>query len=81
MRDSRTELSPVAGGFVNTLMRLSLVAFLVSLGAWGLIAVSNQVRVYELLLTWQRIALDVAIVSAMVMLALLVQAAWARLRR
>jgi hypothetical protein len=66
---------------VNRLMRLSLLAFLVSLGAWGLIAVWNQVRVYELLLTWQRIALDVAIVSAMVMLALLVQAAWARLRR
>lgn len=81
MDDCRSRLSPVAGGFVNRLMRLSLVAFLVSLGAWGLIAVWNQVRVYELLLTWQRIALDVAIVSAMVMLALLVQAAWARLRR
>ena len=46
----------------------------------GLIAVWTQVRVYELLRTWQRIAVDVAIVSGLVMLALLVYAAWDRLR-
>jgi hypothetical protein len=35
--------------------------------------------VYELLLTWQRIAVVVSIVSGLVMLALLVYAAWERL--
>jgi hypothetical protein len=37
--------------------------------------------VYELLRTWQIIAVDVAIVSGLVMLALLVYAAWERLIR
>ncbi len=66
---------------MNRLMRPTLLAFVVSLVVWGLIAVWTQVRVYELLRTWQIIAVDVAIVSGLVMLALLVYAAWERLRR
>jgi hypothetical protein len=66
---------------VNRLMRPTLLAFVISLVVWGLIAVWTQVRVYELLRTWQIIAVDVAIVSGLVMLALLVYAAWERLRR
>jgi hypothetical protein len=66
---------------VNWLMRLSLVTFVMSLVVWGVIAVWGQVRVYELMLTWQRIAVSLAVVSGLVMLALLVHAAWARLRR
>jgi hypothetical protein len=66
---------------MNRLMRATLLAFVVSLVAWGLIAVWTQIRVYELLRTWQIIAVDVAIVSGLVMLALLVYAAWERLRR
>jgi hypothetical protein len=62
-------------------MRVSLVTFVLSIGVWGLIAVWSQIRVYELMVTWQRIAVDLAIVSGLVMLALLVQAVWARLRR
>jgi uncharacterized membrane protein YgdD (TMEM256/DUF423 family) len=62
-------------------MRLSLVTFVVSLGAYGVIAIWTQVRVYELMLTWARIAVDLAVVSGLVMLALLVHAAWARLTR
>jgi hypothetical protein len=81
MGDCRSWLSPVAGGLVNRLMRLSLVTFLVSLGAWGLIAVWSQIRVYELMVTWQRIAVDLAVVSGLVMIALLVYQAWERLER
>jgi hypothetical protein len=66
---------------MNRLMRPTLLAFVMSLVVWGLIAVWTQVRVYELLRTWQIIAVDVAIVSGLVMLALLVYAAWERLRR
>ena len=66
---------------MNRLMRATLLAFVVSLAVWGLIAVWTQVRVYELLRTWQIIAIDVAIVSGLVMLALLVYAAWERLSR
>jgi hypothetical protein len=66
---------------VNKLMRLSLVTFVVSLGVWGVIAIWTQVRAYELMLTWARIAVDLAVVSGLVMLALLVHAAWARLTR
>ena len=66
---------------MNRLMRPALLAFVISLVVWGLIAVWTQVRVYELLRTWQIIAVDVAIVSGLVMLALLVYAAWERLRR
>ena len=66
---------------MNRLMRPTLLAFLISLVVWGLIAVWTQVRVYELLRTWQIIAVDVAIVSGLVMLALLVYAAWERLSR
>ena len=64
---------------MNRLMRATLLAFVVSLAVWGLIAVWTQIRVYELLRTWQIIAVDVAIVSGLVMLALLVYAAWERL--
>ena len=66
---------------MNRLMRLSLVTFVVSLGVWGVIAVWTQVRVNELMLTWARIAVDLAVVSGLVMLALLVHAAWAQLTR
>jgi hypothetical protein len=62
-------------------MRLSLVTFVMSLVVWGVIAVWGQVRIYELMLTWQRIAVSLAVVSGLVMLALLVHAAWARVRR
>ena len=62
-------------------MRPTLLAFVISLVVWGLIAVWTQVRLYELLRTWQIIAVDVAIVSGLVMLALLVYAAWERLSR
>jgi hypothetical protein len=66
---------------MNRLMRVTLLTFVVSVVASGLLAVWTQIRVYELLLTWQRIAADVAYVSGLVMLALLVYAAWERLRR
>jgi hypothetical protein len=66
---------------MNRLMRPTLLAFVISVVVWGLIAVWTQVRVYELLRTWQIIAVDVAIVSGLVMLALLVYAAWERLSR
>jgi hypothetical protein len=66
---------------MNRLMRATLLAFVVSLVVWGVIAVWTQIRVYELLRTWQIIAVDVAIVSGLVMLALLVYAAWERLSR
>ena len=66
---------------MNRLMRATLLTFVVSLVVWGLIAVWTQIRVYEVLLTWQRIAVDVAIVSGLMMLALLVYAAWERLGR
>jgi hypothetical protein len=66
---------------MKSLMRVALVAFLVSLGVWGLIAVWNQVRIYDLLLTWQRIAVAVATVSGLAMLSLFVDAAWERLKK
>ena len=66
---------------MNRLMRPTLLVFVVSLAVWGLIAVWTLIRVYELLRTWQIIAVDVGIVSGLVMLALLVYAAWERLRR
>ena len=66
---------------MNRLMRGTLLTFVVSVVVWGLIAVWTQVRVYELLRTWQIIAVDVAIVSGLVMLALLVYVAWERLGR
>ena len=66
---------------MNRLMRFSVVTFIVSLGVWGVIAVWQTVRVYELMRTWQIIAVDLAIVSGLVMLGLLVHAAWLRLRR
>jgi hypothetical protein len=66
---------------VNRLMRLSLVTCVGSLGVWGVVAIWTQVRVYELMLAWARIAVDLAVVSGLVMLALLVHAAWARLTR
>jgi hypothetical protein len=68
---------------MNRLMRPTLLTFVVSLVGWGLIAVWDEDRraVASWMLTWQRIALDVAIVSGLVMLALLVYAAWERLSR
>jgi Co/Zn/Cd efflux system component len=69
---------------MNRLMRATLLAFVVSLVVWGLIAVWNadlSRRVTSWTLTWQRIAVDVAVVSGLVMLALLVYGAWERLRR
>jgi hypothetical protein len=88
-RDARTTgyadgarvVSSVTGGIVNWLMRLSLVMFIVSLSVWGVIAVWQTVRVYELMRTWQIIAVSLAVVSGLLMLALLVNAAWERLRR
>ena len=68
---------------MNRLMRATLPTFVVSLVVWGLIAVwdEDSRAVASWMLTWQRIALDVAIVSGLVMLALLVYAAWERLSR
>ena len=66
---------------MNRLMHATLLTFVLSLVVWGLIAVWTLIRVYEPLRTWQIIAVDVAIVSGLVMLALLVYAAWDRLRR
>jgi membrane associated rhomboid family serine protease len=66
---------------MNWLMRVSVAAFIISLGAWALIAVWTIVDVNELLLTWQRIAAILAVVSGLAMLALLVYRAWERLGR
>jgi len=68
---------------MNRLMRPTLQAFVVSLVVWGLIAVwdADPRAVSSWLLTWQRIAVVLAIVSGLVMLALLVYAAWERLSR
>ena len=66
---------------MNRFMHATLLTFVLSLVVWGLIAVWTLIRVYEPLRTWQIIAVDVAIVSGLVMLALLVFAAWDRLRR
>jgi hypothetical protein len=67
---------------MNRLMRPTLLTFVVSLVGCGLIAVWDEDprAVASWMLMWQRIALDVAIVSGLVMLALLVYAAWERLR-
>jgi hypothetical protein len=64
---------------MNWLMRVSVVTFIISLGAWALIAVWTIVDVNDLLLTWQRIAVVLAVVSGLAMLALLVYRAWDRL--
>jgi hypothetical protein len=71
------------GGTMNRLMRPTLLAFVISLVVWGLIAVwdADPRAVSSWLLTWQRIAIVVAIVSGLVMVALLVYAAWERLSR
>jgi hypothetical protein len=68
---------------MNRLMRPTLLAFVVSLVAWGLIGVwdADPRAVSSWLLTWQRIAIVAAIVSGLMMLALLVYAAWERLGR
>ena len=68
---------------MNRLMRATLPTFVVSLVVWGLIAVWDEDTraLASWMLTWQRIALDVAIVSGLVMLALLVYVAWERLSR
>jgi hypothetical protein len=68
---------------MNRLMRPTLLTFVVSLVVWGLIAVWDEDAraLASWMLTWQRIALDLSIVSGLVMLALLVYAAWERLSR
>ena len=68
---------------MNRLMRATLPTFVVSLVVWGLIAVWDEDpgALTSWMLTWQRIAVYVATVSGLVMLALLVYAAWERLRR
>ena len=53
---------------MNWLMRVSVVTFIISLGAWALIAVWTIVDVNELLLTWQRIAVVLAVVSGLALL-------------
>lgn len=62
-------------------MRVGVVTFIVSLGAWVVIAVWTIVDVNDLLVTWQRIAVVLAVVSGLVMLALLVYRTWERLER
>jgi len=69
------------GETVNRLMRVGVVTFIVSLGAWAVIAVWTIVDVNDLLVTWQRIAVVLAVVSGLVMLALLVYRTWERLGR
>jgi len=71
------------GDTMNTLMRVTLLTFVVSLVVWGLVAVwdADPRALTTWMLTWQRIAVYVATVSGLVMLALLVYAAWERLRR
>jgi hypothetical protein len=61
---------------MNWLMRVSVVTFMISLGAWALIAVWTIADVNELLLTWQRIAIVLAVGSGLAMFALLVYRAW-----
>jgi hypothetical protein len=62
-------------------MRVSVTTFIISLGAWAFIAVWTVVDVNDLLVTWQRIAVVLAVASGLVMLALLVYRAWERLGR
>ncbi len=64
---------------MNWLMRVSVVTSIISLGAWALIAVWTIVDVNEVAVTWQRISVVLALVSGLVMLALLVYRAWERL--
>jgi hypothetical protein len=68
---------------MNRLMRPTLSTFVVSIVVWGLIAAWDEDAraIASWMLTWQRIALDVAIVSGLVMLGLLVYVAWERLSR
>jgi hypothetical protein len=66
---------------MNWLMRVSVVTFIISLGAWAWIAVWTIVDVNELALTWQRISVVLAVVSGLVMLAMFVYRAWERLGR
>ena len=68
---------------MNGLMRPTLSTFVVSIVVWGLIAAWDEDAraIASWMLTWQRIALDVAIVSGLVMLGLLVYVAWERLSR
>jgi hypothetical protein len=65
----------------NWLMRVSVVTFIISLAAWAFIAVWTIVDVNDLFVTWQRIAVVLAVASGLVMLALLVYRAWDRLGR
>jgi hypothetical protein len=62
-------------------MRVSVVTFITSLGAWAFSAVWTIVDVNDLLVTWQRVSVVLAVASGLVMLALLVYRAWERLGR
>jgi hypothetical protein len=62
-------------------MRVSVATFIISLSAWAFIAVWTIVDVNDLLVTWQRIAVVLAVASGLVMLALLLYRAWERLGR
>jgi hypothetical protein len=62
-------------------MRIGVVTFIISLAAWAFIAVWTIVDVNDLLVTWQRIAVVLAVASGLLMLALLVYRAWQRLGR
>ena len=71
------------GDTMNRLRRVALLTFVVSLVVWGLVALwdADPRALTSWMLTWQRIAVYVATVSGLVMLALLVYAAWERLSR
>jgi hypothetical protein len=62
-------------------MRVSVATFAVSVSAWALVAVWTIVAVNDLMLTWQRIAVVLAVCSGLVMLALLADRVWERLGR
>jgi hypothetical protein len=62
-------------------MRISVATFVVSLSAWALVAVSTIVAVDDVMVTWQRIAVVLAVCSGLVMLALLAYRVWERLGR
>jgi hypothetical protein len=73
---------------MGRLMRVSLATLLVALGVWGLIAVWLNTSQYfgwyhggELWYVLQRIAIDLAVVSGLVVIALLAYRAYERLER
>jgi hypothetical protein len=62
-------------------MRVSVVTFIISLGAWGFIAVWTIVERKRSACDMAEIAVVLAVASGLVMLALLVYRAWERLGR